>query len=173
MSKSFASRSKGGVHQPGEIVTGLYRPFDKNGPTVPRRVRETIRGVILRSHSPQHWVVHWFPISKSAYVPFNKIYAVRGADPLDSEHLRDLLRTEKDNYLGGTEELRNYVDTVYNGGDRKRPAVVLPPDNTGKGPPRKRTVRPTLPTRAGESTISTVLVSDVIMTKLTVFASCS
>ena len=95
--------------------------------------------------------MHWFLVGKSAHVPFNKISVEAGAKPILDKHLKDILRKNKENYIGGTEELRIVIDDYTNQSKKRAscPATVTPEKETSP----KRTARPTLPTaRNGNDT---------------------
>ena len=72
------------------------------------------RGAVLRSHSQHHWLVHWFSIGKTAFVPFNMLKVVQDATPLSAQHVHELLRDNRADYLGGSSELRSYFDAYAN-----------------------------------------------------------
>ena len=113
MSLSSNSRSKGGIIQPGAIVTGLFGGLYASESNKKRRSRETIRGAVLRSHSENHWMVHWFPIGRTSHVCFNKITVEEDASPLTDGHIKALLQDHTKLYIGGPEKLRNYIDNFY------------------------------------------------------------
>ena len=108
------SSSKGGVIQPGSIVTAFYGPFAPElDPGRKNRSRTKIRGVVLASHSENHWLIHWFLIGRNAYAPFNKVKVEEAASPISQAHVKEMLEENRQNYIGGPEQLvRNYINNV-------------------------------------------------------------
>ena len=150
MSKSFPSFSKGGIIHPGCIVSGAYGALPSLVATEPwnkrRRIRERIRGVVLRSHSQGHWNVHWFLIGKNAYVPFNKIAVEPNTSPIDESHLEELLRENDQNFIGDSKKLRIYIDNYLSQSKKKASSTT---SVTPSPRPNKRQML----TAGGKSTI--------------------
>ena len=104
--------------QPGVVVTAPYGQLDNSADPNPstlrkRRSRARIRGAILRSHSENNWLVHWFVIGKTAHVSFAKLQIEANEAPLTESHIDALLKDNSTNYIGGVDELRDYMDNYY------------------------------------------------------------
>ena len=120
MSKAYSfsssrrhSTTKGGVIQPGSIVSAFYGPFSSE--TYPDRKNRSctkFHGVVLSSFSENQWLVHWFIIGKNSSVPFNKATVDEATSPMSQELVRKMLQENSENYIDGTDELRSYVDNV-------------------------------------------------------------
>ena len=129
------TKSKGGVIQPGTPVTACYGPYN---PEVcagkKNRTRTEIRGVVLSSHSENNWLVHWIPVERNAHAPFNRLKVDHSATAVSREFVSELLEENKDNYLGGPEELRNYVNNFMTTAtpQKKRAAPVAVTTSTAK-----------------------------------------
>ena len=112
------SAKKGRFIQPGNIVTAPYGHLDAVVSENPdtqrkRRSRARIRGAVLRSHSENNWLVHWFEIGKTAHVSFSKLQIEPESDRLTETHIEALLFNQTKNYIGGVDELRDYIDNFY------------------------------------------------------------
>ena len=72
------------IIQAGATVDGRYGPFETITPDKPgeksgqkRRQRTILRGVVLRPHQTTgSWLVHWFTIGKTSFVPYSKLKIV-------------------------------------------------------------------------------------------------
>ena len=126
-SKMSSPTKKSGFVQPGCVVDGHYGPFETSSSEVTRRRRSVERGAVLRSHSQHHWLVHWFSIGKTAFVPFNMLKVVKDASPLSAQHVQDLLRDNRADYLGGSNELRAYFDSYSTNAMKKRSSASVTP----------------------------------------------
>ena len=119
-SSSPGSLAKKGrrILQPGVVVTAPYGQLDDAADPNPatlrkRRSRARIRGAILRSHSENNWLVHWFVVGKTAHVSFAKLQIEPNQVPLTESHVEALLEDNSTNYIGGVDELRDYTDNYY------------------------------------------------------------
>ena len=93
------STTKGGVVQPGSIVSAFYGPFSSEiDPGKKNRSRTKIRGVVLSSFSENQWLVHWFAIQKSSSVPFNKVKVEEGTNPLSQDFVKKMFKESSENY---------------------------------------------------------------------------
>ena len=111
-----SSSVKSGVIQPGAMVSAFYGPFSTKMESKKRRSCSRICGVVLSSHSERNWLVHWFLVGKNAHAPFNKLKVEDDADPVAKKLVEKLVQENKDNYIGGPDQLRSYVDVYVKGG---------------------------------------------------------
>ena len=142
--------------QPRATVDARFGPIETvstpDGGTSPQRRQRTIlRGVVLRAHhTTGNWLVHWFTIGRTSHVSFSKIKVVASSTPSAVLRTQQLLRDNKDLYLGGTDELKDYCDIVLGERNKKRPADTTPVAVSSSPVKQSRPNRPppTLPTHA-------------------------
>ena len=97
--------------QPGAVVSAFYGPFASAATdSEKRRSRTKLLGTVLSSHSEGNWLIHWFLIGKNAYAPSNKLRVEDEADPVAAQRVEKLLKNNSENYIGGPDKLRGYVD---------------------------------------------------------------
>ena len=147
--KPGASSGKNFI-QAGATVDGRYGPFETVFPDKPgeksgqRRQRTTLRGVVLRPHqSTGNWLVHWFTIGKTSFVPYSKLKIVASSTPSAVEQIQILLKNNKDLYIGGPDELRHYCDTCLSVNNKKRFAATTPAPTVSPSPAKQ--TRPNCP----------------------------
>ena len=139
-------------------MDGRYGPFETVTPDKPgeksgqkRRQRTILRGVVLRPHQTTgSWLVHWFTIGKTSFVPYSKLKIVASSTPSAVEQIQIILKNNKDLYIRGPDELRHYCDTTFNENNKKRPAATTPAPTVSPSPAKQtcpNCPRPSLPTR--------------------------
>ena len=116
--------------QPGATVDARFGPIETvstPGTSPQRRQRTILRGVVLcPHHTTGNWLVHWFTIGRTSHVSFSKIKVVASSTPSAVLRTQQLLRDNKDLYLGGIDELKDYCDIVLGERNKKRPADTTP-----------------------------------------------
>ena len=139
MSSKSRVPSKSGMIQVGAVISAPYGPLDdRDDPDRKRKTRCRMQGVILSSYGPDNWIVYWFCISKCSITPNTKLKVESHASPVSEVHLKKLQADTHKDMIGGTNDLRNYVDKILGGENlsseqpKKRKASPLPPPSPCK-----------------------------------------